>query len=107
MGDRAVAGAVDVVHNPEMNRFEVVLDGLTAVLDYVLVGKTMIIKHTGVPAELEGKGVGSALARTALDHVRDNGLVVAPLCPFVRAYIRRHPEYLDVVGFGERGDRLG
>jgi predicted GNAT family acetyltransferase len=52
---------------------------------------------TEVPEALEGQGIGSALARGALDDVRAQGLQVIPLCPFVAAFIRRHPEYLDLV----------
>jgi len=53
--------------------------------------------HTEVPDAIEGRGVGSALARTALNDARANGLTVVPSCPFVSAYIKRHPAYLDIV----------
>jgi predicted GNAT family acetyltransferase len=55
---------------------------------------TMI--HTDVEPKWEGKGVGSELARGALEDVRARGLKVNPLCPFVAAYMRRHPEYEDL-----------
>jgi hypothetical protein len=57
----------------------------------------MTILHTGVPLELEGHGIGSRLARAALEYARAHGLRVVPVCPFVRAYLKQHPEYLDVV----------
>ena len=95
-----------VVRNREADRFEVEQDGHLAVLEYQVVRKSFLLVHTGVPPELEGRGIGSALARAALDFVRRTRLTAVPLCPFVRAYIRRHPEYLELVGFGERGDRL-
>jgi predicted GNAT family acetyltransferase len=53
--------------------------------------------HTEVEPEWEGRGVGSELVRGALDDVRARGLKVRPLCPFVRAFIERHSEYLDLV----------
>lgn len=111
MGDEPRTAATDerpeVVHRPELERFEVSLDGHTAVLEYKLVNSTMIFTHTGVPPEFEGRGVGSQLVRTGLEYVRENGLVAAPVCPFVRSFIREHPEYRELVGFGERGERIG
>lgn len=97
---------LEVEHRPRQRRYEVELDGHTAFLQYRQMGASFVITHTEVPPEFEGKGIGGALVRTVLDDVRDQGLVVVPLCPFVRSYIRKHPEYLDLVGFGERGDRL-
>jgi uncharacterized protein len=53
--------------------------------------------HTDVAPKWEGKGVGGALVKGALDDVRARGLKMRPFCPFVRAYIKRHPEYQDLV----------
>jgi predicted GNAT family acetyltransferase len=53
--------------------------------------------HTYVPPELEGRGIAGQLARYALEHARANRLAVVPHCPYVRAYIDRHPEYQDLV----------
>lgn len=97
---------VMVEHHPEHNRFEAQLDGRSAVLEYIQVGNSLIFSHTEVPERLEGRGIGSALAKAGLEYVRDNELTAAPLCPFVRAYIQRHPEYKELVGFGQRGERL-
>jgi uncharacterized protein len=57
----------------------------------------MTLIHTEVDAEFEGEGVGSRLVSGALDDIRRRGLTVVPICPFVSAYIRRHPEYADLV----------
>jgi predicted GNAT family acetyltransferase len=86
-----------VVHNPEQNRFEIQQDGRTAELVYRLKPGRIVFIHTGVPAELEGRGLAKELAVTGLDYARQNGLKVIPLCPFVAGYIKRHPEYLDLV----------
>lgn len=97
---------LEVVHYPRQRRYVVELDGHTAFLQYRQMGASFVITHTEVPPEFEGKGIGGALVKAVLDEVRDQDFVVVPLCPFVRSYIRKHPEYLDIVGFGERGDRL-
>lgn len=55
------------------------------------------MQHTIVPEEMEGKGIGSALVKHALEYARHEHLYVKPTCPFIRAYIDRHPEYKDLV----------
>lgn len=64
---------------------------------YQREGNKIIFTHTGVPKEFEGKGVGTALAKTALNFARDHNLEVVPLCPFIRSYIERHEEYRSLV----------
>ena len=91
--DTHPAAGYEVVHEPEESRFAVHAAGHTAVLEYQRVGERIIMPHTVVPGPLEGQGVGSQLARTALDWAGQENLRVVPLCPFVRAYIQRHPEY--------------
>jgi predicted GNAT family acetyltransferase len=83
----------DVVHNTDEHRFEIVIDGKLAELNYVLRPGKIIYTSTHVPRSLEGGGVGSALAKIALEFARENNLSVTPSCSFVRAYIKRHPEY--------------
>src|SRR5690606_6889976 len=95
-----------VVHEPERSRFQVTLGGGTAELRYQRLGKTLVLVHTGAPPELEGRGIGGALVRAAFDHVRGHGMVVVPLCPFVRAYLKRHPECLELVDPEYRRSRL-
>jgi predicted GNAT family acetyltransferase len=68
-----------------------------AVAAYQLEGDTIVFTHTLVPPEIEGRGVGSKLIGGALDLVRDRGLKVVPQCPFVRAYIEKHPEMRDLL----------
>ncbi|NMR21113.1 GNAT family N-acetyltransferase [Cellulomonas fimi] len=57
----------------------------------------VVVTHTQVDPQYEGQGVGATLARGALDLIRESGRGVVPLCPFVSAYIRRHPEYQGMV----------
>jgi predicted GNAT family acetyltransferase len=86
-----------VIHNPEEHRFELSIDGHLAVLDYILRGNTIIFIHTGVPPEIEGGNVGVRLAQTGLEYARGNGLGVKSKCWFVSKYLRRHPEYQDLL----------
>jgi predicted GNAT family acetyltransferase len=87
----------EVVNNQAQHRYELVVEGhLAATYDKVSDGVITFI-HTKVPKELGGKGVGSKLVKGALDHVRADGLKAIPQCPFVKAYIDKHPEYADLL----------
>jgi len=91
----------DVVttHNPAAHRYEAHLDGeLAGFAEYELTDARVVFTHTVVEDRFEGKGVGSALARFALDDVRADGTRrVLPRCPFIRGWIGKHPEYADLV----------
>ncbi len=89
--------SIEVKDNPVGRRYEAVVRGHLALVQYELRGQTIVFVHTEVPAELEGQGVGSALTRAVLDDARTRKLTVVPTCPFTSAYIRRHQEYLDLV----------
>lgn len=73
------------------------MDGRLAYLEYRREPGLLDIVHTEVPGEMKGRGVGGTLAEAALRYARENGLRVVPHCPFVAAYIRRHPEHRDLV----------
>jgi hypothetical protein len=92
-----MAEAMDVVMNEATHRFEVTLGGETAFAEYSLLRGALILPHTVVPVALEGRGVGSALARTALGYARQHGLKVKPICPFMAGYIKKHAEWQDLV----------
>lgn len=87
----------EVTDNPAQNRYELVVDGVTAIVEYQRAGDLVDLTHTEVPQALAGRGVGSALARGTLDLVRTTGLKVRPSCPFIAAFIERHPDYQDLV----------
>ena len=89
--------AVIITNNEEAQRFEAQVDSLCATLAYRRFPDRMVLNHTEVPPPLEGKGLATKLARTALDFARVNRLRVVPLCPYVAAFIRRHAEYQDLV----------
>jgi len=86
-----------VVHNTDKNRFELNQDGHTAVLDYMLAGSTITFTHTGVPPAIEGRGLGSKLVKAGLEYARSQELKVRTTCWFVGKYLRRHPEYQDLM----------
>jgi predicted GNAT family acetyltransferase len=83
--------------NKAEHEFELVVEGHRAVAAYQLEGDTIVFTHTIVPKAIEGRGVASRLIRGALDQVRDRGLKVVPQCPFVAAYIKRHPDTQDLL----------
>ena len=87
----------DVVNNPAHHRYELTVEGHLAAAYYKLADGVMTFDHTDVPSELGGKGVGSKLVKGALDQVRAAGLKVVANCPFVKAYIGKHPEYADLL----------
>ena len=78
-------------------RFELHVDGQVAFLTYRRSGGNISLDHTEVPESLRGRGIADRLARAALESARSEGLAVVPVCPFVKAYIRRHPEYRSMV----------
>jgi predicted GNAT family acetyltransferase len=87
----------DVTNNKQKSRFEITVDGHTAVMEYMPSDGQIAVTHTEVPDALEGQGLGSMLAKAALEHARSNGLKVVPYCEFLAGYLKRHPEYSDVV----------
>jgi predicted GNAT family acetyltransferase len=96
----------DVVDNTVEHRFEISIDGETAFAEYRLVDHGVILPHTVVPEAFEGKGVASKLARYAMQYARDRELKIIPLCPFMAAYMAKHPETHDLVHPSYR-ERIG
>ncbi len=94
-----------VVDNSERSRFEVLVDGKVAGFsEYRRTSGTVAFTHTVVDEAFEGRGLGSVLARGALDAVREKGSAVLPYCPFIRGWIQRHPDYLDLVPAERRAE---
>jgi uncharacterized protein len=86
-------------HDPAQHRYEASVDGESiGFAAYQLTDKLVIFTHTEVDDRFEGRGVGSTLARFALDDVRTEGTrKVLPLCPFIKAWIEHHPDYEELV----------
>lgn len=81
---------VDVVHRPEQSRFEAEVDGDTAVLAYERTDGVVVMTHTVVPRELEGRGIAGDLAAHAVGWAREQGLEIDPQCSYVRAWLGKH-----------------
>ncbi|MUN42749.1 GNAT family N-acetyltransferase [Actinomadura litoris] len=88
----------EISDNAEQGRYEIRVDGeLAGFAEYETEPGRLVLTHTEVLPAFEGKGVGGALARGALDGVRARGLSVVPRCPFIKSWIDRHPDYQDLV----------
>jgi len=85
--------SVNVRHNSAERRFEILLDGNCAVLDYEISGGTVIVTHTEVPPQCRGRGLAEALVRAALAWIGREGLRVEPRCEYAARFIERHPEF--------------
>jgi hypothetical protein len=86
-----------VERNQDESRFVIRTGKAIAELKYNEIGSQLILEHTEVPKALEGHGLAGALAHAALEHARANNLSVIPVCPYVIAYLSRHPEYQSLV----------
>ena len=89
---------LEVVDNADASQYEVLLDGeLVGFVAYHRTPDGVLLPHAEVRADLNGQGIGSALAKGALDDIRRQGQQAVPLCPFIVAYVAGHPEYADLV----------
>jgi uncharacterized protein len=89
---------IEVRDAPARQRYEALDDGtLAGFAAYRDHGDVRVFTHTEVFPAFEGRGVGSALAQGALEDVRASGRTLVPRCPFIRAYIERHPDYAALV----------
>ena len=82
---------MNVTDHPGRHRYEAQVPGGTAFAAYRLEPGKIVFTHTEVPKEAEGHGVGDALVRFAVEDARARGLEIVPLCPFVAAWIAKHP----------------
>ena len=84
-------------NNKSKNRFELEIDDHLAFVDYEMSPGSIALTHTEVPKELGGRGVGSILAKAVLENVRAQGMKAEPRCEFLAGYIKKHPEFADLV----------
>ncbi|MEP7311442.1 MAG: GNAT family N-acetyltransferase [Pseudomonadota bacterium] len=87
----------DIRHDAKARKFSVEVDGEYCELDYLLAGKIMTITHTGVPQAVGGRGIAAALVLTAFALARSEGWRVIPACSYAAVFVRRHPEYADLI----------
>jgi predicted GNAT family acetyltransferase len=89
--------SIQVIDEPNRQRYEARLgDRVVGFAEYRAVRGRLIMFHTEVDPAFEGRGVGGRLASGALDDIRARGLKVTVKCPFIGAFIQRHPEYQDL-----------
>ena len=90
---------VEVSRNDDAHRYEAFIDGeQVGFAEYQLTDQLVVFTHTEVEDRFEGRGVGSAIARFALEDVRDAGTRrVLPLCPFIKGWIQKHEEFVPLV----------
>ncbi len=93
-----------LVNNEAAKQYEFDVDGKIAKIEYIRTTDKIFLTHTEVPTTLEGKGIGSALVKAVLEDVKKKDLILVPLCPFVAAYIKRHPEWKTLVLKGVKID---
>jgi len=83
--------------NTDRKQFELIVDGHTARIEYMIMANKIFLTHTEVPRALEGKGVGSKIVKLAFDEIEKRGLKLIPLCPFVAKYLTKHPEWKKIL----------
>ena len=83
--------------NSALSRFEMTINGEVAFVTYRLTKSVTVLVHTEVPKSLEGRGIGSKLVKGVLDSLRAEGRKIVVICLFIAAYLRKHPEYMDML----------
>lgn len=86
-----------LLKNDAEKHFELEVEGYKAFIQFAKLSDRIALVHTEVPHELEGKGVGTAIVEKTLNYIKDSGKKLMPYCPFVFAYIKRHPEWKELV----------
>jgi uncharacterized protein len=87
---------VEIRHKDATSRFEAEVGAHKAFITYRRENGRLVLDHTRVPPELEGHGLAGKLTRTALDYARAEGFKVVAECPYVKAWLERHPDYQDL-----------
>jgi uncharacterized protein len=105
--DSAATDEPVVTDNPSASRYELhVGEELAGFVEYKLGQHDSVISlvHTQVDDAFQGRGLATHLARYSLDDARERGLAVLPFCPYINSWIKKHPEYADLVPADRRAD---
>ncbi|TDC96864.1 N-acetyltransferase [Saccharopolyspora aridisoli] len=95
----------EIKDDPDANRFEIRVDGeLAGFAEYKLKTGQISFTHTEIDDGFSGQGLASKLVRAALEEARGRELAVLPFCPYVRGWIAKHPDYVDLVPAERRAD---
>lgn len=92
MSDGPVSDASEITDNQAESRLELRAGDRLAELAYRRNGRRLVLIHTEVPPELEGRGIGGALVSAVIDRAAQDGMTIVPLCPFARSWLQRHPD---------------
>ncbi len=88
---------LQISHDTGARRFKTSVDGHEAYVEYERADGIVTITHTIVPSEIGGRGIAAQLVQAALEYVRAEGLKVVPQCSYAAAYLKKHPQYADLV----------
>jgi predicted GNAT family acetyltransferase len=88
---------MEVIHDKEKNRFYIVLDGGECRVDYTCKGDCMDVFETFVSREERGKGLATKMLKEVMEYAKRNNLKIKPTCPYIKVFLRRHPEYKELV----------
>lgn len=86
-----------IINNVQDHHFELFVDGHRSFIDYLTKADKYYLVHTGVPPELEGRGIAAALVEKVFKYLEERKLKAVPLCPYIRSFLKRHPEWNDRV----------
>jgi uncharacterized protein len=103
--ESSATGAPVVTDNPAASRYELRVNGkLAGFVDYRLRNQVISLVHTEVEPAFQGEHLATHLARYSLDDARKRGLAVLPSCPYINSWVKKHPEYTDLVPRDRRAD---
>lgn len=91
---------IDLKDNKDKKRFEAEVQGQKVFIEYIRAKHAIYLTHTEVPETLNGQGIGKSLVQRVLEEIRSENEQVAPLCPFVAAFIKEHREWVPMVAAG-------
>jgi len=86
-----------LIDNEAAKQYEMHAEGLVVRIEYIKTKDAIYLTHTEVPKALEGKGWGSAIIKATLAEIKEQDIKLVPLCPFVAAYIQKHPEWKSIL----------
>jgi len=92
---------IPLIDNQPIHNFELIVDGSRAFIDYKLKGDKIYLIHTEVPAAMEGMGVAAALVEKTFNYIEEHHLKIVPLCVYIIAYLKRHPEWNRLLAIAE------